>query len=173
MILVSACLLGYKTKYDGGSNCHELLFRYMEYGQFLPICPEVAGGLPTPRAPVEIQGGTGDDVWRNKAEVCDKSGKKRTEAFRQGAKQVLALAQAQGASAAILKEHSPSCGVHYIYDGTFKKVKRCGRGVAAACLAAAGLCLYSEKEVTEALLQALLARERDFTAKGAVDFRKV
>lgn len=160
MILVSGCLLGHKVKYDGGENGQPLLLRYAARGQFLPVCPESAAKLPVPRPPVEIQGGTGAEVWAGCAVVRDVQGAERTEAFRRGAKCVLAVAERYQAQIAILKENSPSCGVHQVYDGTFCRRKIDGQGVAAARLIAAGLRLYSEKDLTEELLSALLAEDQ-------------
>ena len=160
MILVSACLLGHKVKYDGGENGQPLLLRYAALGQFLPVCPESAAKLPVPRPPVEIQAGTGADVWAGRAVVRDAEGTDRTSAFRCGAENVLAAAERCQARIAILKENSPSCGVHHVYDGTFGRRKIDGQGVAAAWLAKRGLRLYSEKDLTEALLLSLLAEDR-------------
>lgn len=160
MILVSACLLGHKVKYDGGENGQPLLLRYVARGQFLPVCPESAAKLPVPRPPVEIQGGTGVEVWAGRAAVRDTEGVDRTAAFRCGAESVLATAERCQAQIAILKENSPSCGVHQVYDGTFGRRKIDGQGVAAARLAEKGLRLYSEKDLTEELLLSLLAEDR-------------
>ena len=160
MILVSACLLGHKVKYDGGENGQPLLLRYAARGQFLPVCPESAAKLPVPRPPVELQGGTGEAVLAGRAVVRDTEGADRTAAFRRGAKSVLAVAKRYQAQIAILKENSPSCGVHQVYDGTLCRRKIDGQGVAAAQLAAAGLRLYSEKDLTEELLLALLAEDQ-------------
>ena len=165
MILVSACLLGHKVKYDGGENAQPLLLRYAVRGQFLPVCPECAANLPVPRHPMEIQGGAGAEVWAGCAVVRDVEGVERTEAFRRGAARVCALAEKYQARVAILKENSPSCGVHQVYDGLFRRRTIQGQGVAAARLAAAGLRLYSEKELTEALLTALLAADQGAQAR--------
>lgn len=160
MILVSACLLGHKVKYDGGENGQPLLLRYAVRGQFLPVCPESAAHLPVPRPPVELQGGVGADVWAGCAAARDTEGTDRTAAFLCGAARVFAIAEKYRARVAILKENSPSCGVHQVYDGLFRRRKIAGQGVAAARLAAAGLRLYSEKDLTEELLLALLAEDR-------------
>lgn len=160
MILVSACLLGHKVRYDGGENGQALLLRYVTRGQFLPVCPESAAKLPVPRPPVEIQAGTGADVWAGRAVVRDAEGVDRTTAFRCGAESILSLAEKYQAQVAILKENSPSCGVHQIYDGTFCRRKIDGQGVAAARLIEQGLRLYSEKDLTEEMLLALLAEDQ-------------
>lgn len=109
-ILVSACLLGVMCRYDGKSNGLAGLERLQETTTFLPFCPEVYGGLPTPREPSEIRDG----------KVCSKSGRDVTAQFEKGAREALRMAKLLGCSAAILKERSPSCGSHQIYDGTFQ-----------------------------------------------------
>ncbi|MPM83153.1 hypothetical protein SDC9_130216 [bioreactor metagenome] len=159
MILVSACLLGLDTKYDGKSNTHELIIKYSGLGKYLPVCPEQLGGLTTPRLPVEIIGGAGDSVLANKAKALDNSGRDVTCQFKAGAEQLLKIINTVPISAAILKERSPSCGVNQIYDGTFSHIVRPGQGVTAAVLMKTGLTLVSEEELTEEKLQQLLAAD--------------
>ena len=108
-IMVSACLLGENCKYNGGSNRSEALLRKLAGHEIIPVCPEVAGGLPTPRIPAEIVRGT----------VRNREGQNVDAAFRAGARAVLELAQREQPDLLILKSRSPSCGVHEIYDGTF------------------------------------------------------
>lgn len=155
MILVSACLLGLNTRYDGGNNAKELLLQYEHLGKFIPICPEVIGGLPTPRQPAEIVNGDGATVLAEQAKVVDSSGKDVTKEFLAGAKDTAKLLSTNSIKAAILKERSPSCGVHQIYDGLFSKNKKAGQGVTAALLRQLNLPIYSEEELTEELLQQL------------------
>lgn len=159
MILVSACLLGHKVKYDGGENAHDLLLKYNARGRFIAICPECMAHLPVPRPPMEIEGGVGKKVLAGKAKVCDAYGRDTSAYFAEGARQVLEMAQAYRVKVAILKESSPSCGVHTVYDGSFlgKKVK--GMGVTTALLMGNGIRVYSEKDVTTPLLEALLAED--------------
>lgn len=160
MILVSACLLGCKTKYNGGSNDNNLLMGAKQQERFLSVCPECLGGLPIPHPPAEITGGSGEAVLKNQARVVNKEGKDVTEAFLIGAKRALDLALKHQVHAAILKERSPSCGVHQIYDGAFTGQKRSGMGVAAALLKEHKIALYSEEQVDEALLKRLLGENR-------------
>ncbi|MGI6092885.1 MAG: DUF523 domain-containing protein [Veillonellaceae bacterium] len=157
MILVSACLLGLDTKYDGKSNANELIIRYGCRGKYIPVCPEQLGGLPTPRLPVEIIGGTGDTVLECKAKVLENSGREVTCQFKAGAEQILKIVSTVPISAAILKERSPSCGVNQIYDGTFSHIVKQGRGITAAALKKTGIKLVSEEELTEERLLQLLA----------------
>ena len=98
------------------------------------MCPEQLGGLPTPRVPAEIQ---------PDGRVVDAAGTDRTAAFEAGAREVLRIAQERGCTRAILKEKSPSCGVHLVYDGTFSGALVPGMGKAAALLAASGIDVVS------------------------------
>ena len=159
MILVSACLLGKKTKYDGGSNPHELLKLYDDCGCFLPFCPEALGKLSIPRPPAEIFAGTGQAVWQKNAIVKDKNENDVTEYFLAGATAAQELAEAHQVKYAILKENSPSCGVHSIYDGTFSHKKIKGQGVAAAALAEAGITIYSERDLSPDLIERLIRED--------------
>lgn len=146
-VLVSACLLGRACRYDGGHCRCEDVALALAGREILSICPESLGGLTAPRAPAEILGGGGEDVLAGRARVIDREGVERTAAFLRGAGAVLALARERGAKAAVLKERSPSCGVHYIYDGSFHGRTVPGQGVAAALLGAEGLLLRSEEDL--------------------------
>ena len=101
MIIVSACLLGLNTKYDGTTNTHPLLQKYSSAGKFIPVCPEQLGGLPTPRAPVEIIDGTGQDVLRGRCQVQGEQGGVVTSQFIQGAVEVLKILEMVTVTAAI------------------------------------------------------------------------
>ena len=146
-VLVSACLLGRACRYDGGHCRREDIVGALAGREVLPICPESMGGLTVPRAPAEIVGGGGGEVLAGRAQAIDREGVDRTEAFLRGAGAVLALARERGAKAAVLKERSPSCGVHYIYDGSFRGRAVPGQGVTAALLSAEGLVLRSEEDL--------------------------
>ncbi|MDR3562549.1 MAG: DUF523 domain-containing protein [Negativicutes bacterium] len=158
MIIISTCLLGIYSKYDGGSNLQPLLAKYSHRGRFIPLCPEQLGGLPTPRQPAEIDCGCGSDVLEGKAKVMDKSGVDRSSWFVKGAQEVAAIVHSFPVTAAILKERSPSCGVHLIYDGSFGHVVKSGQGVTATLLKQLGIPLYSETDITEELLLELLTK---------------
>lgn len=145
--LVSACLLGSPCKYNGGDNYNLAVERFLAGKEYMPICPEVDGGLPTPRAASEIQGGTGFDVLSGRARVETKSGRDVSAEFTKGANQAVLAARDFGARAAILKERSPSCGVRAIYRGDFSGVTCAGSGVSAAALAEQGLLLLSEENL--------------------------
>lgn len=156
MILVSACLLGRKTKYNGGSNPHGLLMLYEACGRFFPVCPEALGGLVAPRPPAEINGGAGPEVLAGTASVKNCEGEDVTAAFVKGSEQMKALLGENRITAAILKENSPSCGVKNVYDGSFSGKKIKGQGVTAAALAAAGVALYSEHDLSPDLIERLI-----------------
>lgn len=161
MILVSACLLGMNTKYDGTSNNVELLTKYSHLGRFQHICPEQLGGFSTPRKPAEIRFGDGFDVLVGKGEVRNIAGENITAGFLSGAREVGKLTNLLNISAAILKEKSPSCGSNYIYDGSFNHKVIHGNGVTAALLKSLNIPVYSEKELTEELLLNLLKKDEN------------
>lgn len=161
MILVSACLLGKRTRFDGDSRPCELLVKAAARGRFLLACPESAGRLPVPRPPAEIHGGDGRDVLDGRATVRDREGVERTAGFIAGAQAVLALARRRQVKVAILKANSPSCGANVIYDGTFTKTTRAGMGVCATLLAADGITLYTERDLTDTLLTRLLDNDEE------------
>ena len=120
-ILVSACLLGENCKYNGGNNYNQKLVDFLEDKTFLAVCPEVAGGLPTPRAPVEIYQG----------HVYDKRGHVYDQEFHQGIERVLSKIDDMEIDLAIRQPRSPSCGVHHIYDGRFSGKTIAGQGLFA------------------------------------------
>ncbi len=159
MILVSACLLGHKVKYNGSSNDYALLQKYNARGRFVAVCPECFGRLPVPRPPVEIRYGTGRKVLDGRAKVADAEGRDLTAAMLLGAEKVLRIAETYHAETAILKDGSPSCGVHRIYDGSFSGTKVRGTGVAAAMLQQHGLTVYAEDDMTPKLLEKLIAED--------------
>ncbi|AMM41452.1 protein containing DUF523 [Candidatus Desulfofervidus auxilii] len=131
MILVSACLIGLKCRYDGtNAFCNELM-DFLKDKNYLPVCPEQLGGLPTPRAPAVIVGGDGFDVQKLKARVINEAQEDVTFNFLQGAKKTLELADLFGVERCYLKERSPSCGVNWVYK---KEGLSRGCGVTTALL---------------------------------------
>lgn len=147
---ISACLAGVFCRYDGRSNEISELRQLVAEHQAIVVCPEVLGGLPTPRTPAEIIGGDGFAVWEGRAKVVDQKGRDVTEAFKNGARQALEKLQAANVTTLILKEKSPSCGSRLVYDGTFSGVKVTGVGVATAYFLNHGLRVYSEENWREA-----------------------
>lgn len=152
-ILISACLLGIRVRYDGlilpVSN--RLIDALKQMPNIIPFCPEVTGGLPVPRLPSEISGGDGRLVIDGKAVVNDIKGNDVTSYFITGAEKALEAAINNNIRAAILKEKSPSCGSAFIYDGTFTKTLKSGRGVTAALLEKHGIRVFNETEIEDAL----------------------
>ncbi len=134
MIIVSACLAGKPCRYDGKAKRNDEIAALYERGEAVLVCPEEMGGLKTPRAPSEIESGTGADVLCGKARVVAKDGRDVTGEFVLGAQKTLAAALGCGAKRAVLKAKSPSCGCGTIYDGTFSGKLREGDGVATALL---------------------------------------
>lgn len=125
-ILVSACLLGIPCRYDGRSKPVEKILELEKQGyELIPVCPEVLGGLPTPRPPAECQ---------SDGRIINRAGDDVTEFYQKGAQKALEIAQAHGCAAAVLKEKSPSCGCYEIYDGSFSKQLIPGQGVTAKLL---------------------------------------
>ena len=151
-LLISRCLLGHRVRYDGGaSGPYAQLAQWQAEGRVIALCPEVAGGLPTPRAPAEIPGGQGVQVLDGTAPVMTVEGEDVTAAFVSGARQALALVQQHGIGIAILKANSPSCGNVLTYDGSFSTTKVEGQGVTAALLTRAGVQVFSELQLEEAV----------------------
>lgn len=111
VILVSACLTGLCTRYDGLSKPSPACLEYLSGRRWIPVCPEQLGGLPTPRTAADLSGGDGYDVLGGKASVVDKQGKDVTQQFILGARQCLTIAQSQNVTTALLKARSPSCGL--------------------------------------------------------------
>ena len=133
-LLVSACLLGTPCRYDGKSKKNEAVCALAERFELIPVCPEVYGGLPTPRPPAERCGDR----------VMTEAGADVTAQYRRGAEAALQLARLYNCRAAILKANSPSCGSGTIYDGTFRHRRISGDGLTAALLKANGVQVYNE-----------------------------
>ncbi len=136
-ILVSACLLGVCCRYDGESKPNAEIIKLREKFILIPICPEVDGGLPTPRTPSERVGDR----------VLMRDGRDVTDNYQNGAKEALRLARQFDCRAAILKARSPSCGKGQIYDGSFSGTLCDGDGVCAQLLIENGISVYTEEEI--------------------------
>ena len=151
-ILVSACLLGYKVRYNGSDAFldNQTIQQWQAQGRVVSFCPEIAGGFPIPRPPAEITGRDGDAVLAGDQRVIDIRGDDVTAYFIDGAKQALETAQMYQLKLAILKEGSPSCGSNYIYDGSFSGKRRTGKGVTATLLEQYGIRVFSEAEIPAA-----------------------
>ena len=138
-IMVSACLLGENCKYSGGNNKNEAVLCFVEDPgiEVIPVCPEVMGGLPTPRAPAEIRDGI----------VVTRDGRTVDAQFRAGAEKCLEIARRERPDLIILQSRSPSCGVKQIYDGTFTGTLADGMGVTARLLRENGFRLVDAEEI--------------------------
>jgi len=142
-ILVSACLVGLPTRYDGRSSPHREVIELGKKYCLVPACPETLGGLPTPRPKCEILGGHG---WTGKERVVDENGIDRTENFLRGAEAVLEVVKLLQIDLAILKSKSPSCGKTFVYDGSFSGRLVPGKGVTAFLLESVGVKVLEEQE---------------------------
>lgn len=136
-ILVSACLLGENCKYNGKNNFNSLVAELANSFEIIPICPEVFGGLTTPRLPSEINGEF----------VINEAGVDVTYEFNKGANLALQIALKENIKYAILKEKSPSCGVNKIYDGNFNGTLLAGKGITCQLLEQNGIKCFSENEI--------------------------
>lgn len=152
-VLVSSCLLGKPVRYDGrgAPNGDAVLARWLDEGRVVAVCPEVAGGMPVPRPPAEIEPGKdAAAVLAGRARVVATTGEDVTAPFVRGSREALAAAQGRGIRVAVLKEGSPSCGSGYVYDGHFAGRRQPGVGVTAELLRTAGVQVFSEKQWAEA-----------------------
>lgn len=151
-ILVSACLLGEKVRYDGRDNLldHPAVQELKKQGRLLPVCPETLGGLPTPRPPAEIQS-------RFPILVTTRDEEDVTPEFLTGAERALELAQEYDCCCALMKARSPSCGSLETYDGSFSGTLVPSPGVAAGELIQAGIPVFNEHQIDE-LVQFLAQR---------------
>ena len=145
-ILVSACLAGRACRFDGSSSDDSVVARLVAEGRAVLVCPEVDGGLGTPRPAAEIEGGDGHDVLAGRARVITGGGRDVTAEYVAGAEASIQAAHRTGAKAAILKTRSPSCGKDEVYDGTFSRRLRPGDGVTAALLQINGIAVFSDEE---------------------------
>lgn len=152
--MVSACLAGRRCRFDGSANPHDEVARLVAEGRAVLVCPEADGGLGTPRPRAEITGGDGHDVLAGRARVVTEEGRDVTEQYEKGARIALDAARARGATRAILKARSPSCGLGAVYDGSFTRTLTVGNGVTAALLVEAGLEVVTEEQLGEASPQA-------------------
>ncbi len=140
-ILVSSCLLGNNTKYNGDNNYNSKIELLKKKYIIIPICPEVMGGLSIPRYPSEVKG---DRVITNK-------GRDVTKEFELGARKVIDILNNNDIKFAVLKDGSPSCGISYIYDGSFSHTKIDNMGITARELAKRNIPLYSENDIEKLL----------------------
>ena len=141
-LLISSCLLGLATRYDGRAKSvfsQADIAKLSKTYELVPVCPEIYGGLPTPRTPSERVG----------AKVLMKDGTDVTENYRKGAMDALMLCRILGIKKALLKARSPSCGKGEVYDGSFSGTLTAGHGVTAELLVSNGIEVYTENELNK------------------------
>ena len=136
-VLISACLLGENCKYNGSNNYNQAVIDFVANKEIIAVCPEVAGGLPVPRPPVEILEGR----------VCDVDGNFYDKEFQEGIERTLSLLVEKDVDFAILQSRSPSCGVNQIYDGSFTGNKITGSGLFAQALQKQGYRVIDAQDI--------------------------
>lgn len=137
MIMISACLCGIDCKYNGKNNKNDKCVELLKDNKAICFCPEQLGGLTTPRIPSEIRSD----------KVVSKEGIDVTDNFIRGSKEALKIAQITGIKKAIMKDGSPSCGVHYIYDGTFSGNKIEGMGITTRLFLSNNIEVIAETDI--------------------------
>ena len=141
-VIVSACLAGDNCKYNGGNNFNQKMMDFLQSHEMIKVCPEVLGGLPTPRPSAEIVDG----------QVMNTEGKDITKEFTQGAQLAFEIVQKENPDLIILQSRSPSCGIKQIYDGTFSGNKIPGHGLFAELCIKAGYKVLDVEDIQEARL---------------------
>ena len=136
-IAVSACLLGENCKYNGGNNFSEKVSEFVKDHEVFPVCPEVLGGLPTPRETAEIVNGV----------VSHKDGSSVDKEFRDGAEKAMRIVTENKVDLVILQSRSPSCGVNTIYDGSFSGKLIPGQGIFTELLKKSGIKVIDVEEL--------------------------
>jgi uncharacterized protein YbbK (DUF523 family) len=140
-VLVSACLIGENCKYDGSNNDCSHIHDFLAAKTYVAVCPEVLGGLSTPRLPAEVT------YINEEKRVLNKSGTDVTNHFKSGAEIALKIALENQVQVAILKSKSPSCGIDYIFDGTFSHKLIENNGLFVDLLSKTNIILYSENSL--------------------------
>lgn len=136
-VIVSACLLGVPCKYNGESNLNEKVLQFVEDKDVIRVCPEVLGGMSTPRHCAEIKNG----------KIVDSEGRNVHEAYESGVNMVMTQIEGESIECAILMSRSPTCGVHQIYDGSFTGKLIAGQGILAKALIEAGICVIDVSDL--------------------------
>lgn len=141
MLIVSACLVGIKCRYNATSCPNKDIIKLVKEGKAIPVCPEQMGGLSTPRNQCEIK----------ESRVRSISGEDLTDSFYKGAQEALSFAKSISCNKAILKSNSPTCGKGEIYDGTFSGRKINGNGVFTSLLQENNIEVMNEYEYKESI----------------------
>ena len=146
MYIISACLCGVNCKYNGKNNTSERCLKLFREGKAVLVCPEQLGGLQTPRDPVELDNAANEIIEGNGKAITN-NGEDVTKQFLNGAYETLKIAQELGATKAILKDGSPSCGCNFVYDGTFSGNKIKGKGITVQILENEGITVFSDEDL--------------------------
>ena len=144
-VIVSACLLGRKCRYDGRDCLDKSLIEALKDCKVVGVCPEELGGLKGKRGPFEIIG-KAEDVFFKKAKVVGKKGEDVTESFIKGTERAFKIAVSNKIKLAILKSRSPSCSPDFVYDGTFNNILRKGLGLFAYLLKNSGIIIVNNEK---------------------------
>lgn len=144
MYLVSACLAGVNCRYNGGNSLNPTIERLVKEGKAIAICPELLGGLPTPRVCCEMIVNE-----TNEKKIVSKDGQDFTKEFMEGAEKSLAIAKILEIQTAILQSRSPSCGYGSIYDGTFSGKFKKGNGLTAELFIKNQIKVYTENDLDQ------------------------
>lgn len=136
-ILVSACLLGVHCRYNGTGEKNAAVWALSKRHSLIPFCPEVYGGLATPREPAEVKDGR----------VITKSGVDVTAQYERGAQEALKIARLYRCTCAVLQERSPSCGYNGIHDGNFEGGMTLGDGLTASLLLENGITVIPVSQI--------------------------
>jgi len=154
-ILISACLLGKRVRYDGNTLTviDQKLQDWIDNGWVVSVCPEVDAGMSIPRVPAEISNGDGHAVLMGKATVMTKAGDDVSDFFIKGASIALDLCRQHNIKVAVLSESSPSCGSTTIYNGKFSATKIGGVGVTTALLSEKGIQVFSQFDLSKAFAE--------------------
>ncbi|MCM7511292.1 DUF523 domain-containing protein [Enterobacter hormaechei] len=153
-ILVSACLMGLKVRYNGKEKAQmsQQLALWQQEQRLVIHYPELAAGLPVPRPPAEIVSADGRDVMCGQARIIENTGTDVTAHYQLAAWLALRAARESGCAAALLTDGSPTCGSQFIYNGSFSNQLTSGMGVAASLLSDHGIAVFSETQFAELVI---------------------
>lgn len=155
--------MGFKVRYNGTSKTliNRKLAQWQQEGRLVVLCPEVAAGLPVPRLPAEIVGGSGSEVLTGDAQIIENNLRDVSQDYLRGAQLALEAAQQHQCDFALLTDGSPTCGSSTIYNGRFAGEKRVGEGVAAALLRQHGIEVFPEHHIAQLIIRLAQAERCD------------
>jgi len=105
-ILVSNCLEHGATRYDGSMIANDFVKRLKDYVTFIPVCPEVAIGLPVPREAIRILMKDGEEHL-----VHSMTGGEVSHEMNHYTGKMIRQLKGEPVHGAFLKSRSPSCGI--------------------------------------------------------------